>query len=175
MTRLELAKEIAQISLLKGQFKLRSGQTSDKYFDKYRFESSPRLLKSICHHWKNILPKEFDLLAGLELGGIPLATALALELQKNVLFVRKEAKSYGTCQFAEGTDFKHRRLLIIEDVVTTGGQVFSSVEMLRAAGAIVENVLCVINRGENNEHLFKEKSLKLFPLFQMSELLPISP
>ena len=173
MTRSELAKEITQISLLSGQFKLRSGQISDKYFDKYRFESHPRLLKSICHHWKSILPGDFDLLAGLELGGIPLATALSLDLDKSVLFVRKEAKNYGTCKFAEGADFQNKRLLVIEDVITTGGQVFESVQMLRNSGALIENVACVIDRGENTNQLFKERSLKLFPLFHISELTSI--
>jgi orotate phosphoribosyltransferase len=170
MNRSELAQAITKISLLKGQFKLRSGQVSDKYFDKYRFESQPDLLKSICHHWIPTLPENYDILAGLELGGVPLATALSLELKKPVLFVRKEAKNYGTCQFAEGIDFKGKRLLIIEDVITTGGQVFESIHMLREAGAIIENVACVIDRGQNTKELFKNKSLNLFPLFHMTEL-----
>lgn len=174
MTREQLAKAITERALLKGSFKLRSGQTSERYFDKYRFESDPDLLQEITQHWKKMLPQEFDALAGLELGGVPLATALSISLKKPVLFVRKEAKNYGTCQFAEGLDYLNKKLLVIEDVITTGGQVFESVKMLRESGAAIDSVACVIDRGENTESLFNSKGLKLYSLFKMNDLVPQS-
>lgn len=147
MTHAELAKSIDQICHLKGDFLLRSGTRSHEYFDKYRFESQPHLLKEIAEQMKTLIPKDTEILAALEMGGIPIGTALSLATGIPCAFVRKEAKEYGTCQFAEGVDVKGKNICIIEDVITSGGQVLLSTEDLRGLGAKVENVLCVINRG----------------------------
>lgn len=171
MTREELAAAVYKVALLKGEFKLRSGQISNKYFDKYRFESQPELLRAIAKELKKILPTQTEILAGLELGGVPIATALSLETGIPCLFVRKKAKDYGTCQFAEGLDFKGKNLCIIEDVITTGGQVVLSTQDLRQAGAQVENVLCVIHRGKIPEPSLENINLNMKSLFHMEELL----
>jgi orotate phosphoribosyltransferase len=168
MTRQELARKIYQVAYLRGEFKLRSGQTSNEYFDKYRFESQPDLLKAIAEHLAPLIPQGTEVLAGLEMGGIPIATALSLKTGIPVLFVRKKAKEYGTLQVAEGLDFKNKKLCIIEDVVTTGGQVLLSTVDLRQAGAQIASVLCVIHRGEGNP--MQSANLELKPLFTMAEL-----
>jgi orotate phosphoribosyltransferase len=168
VNRAELARKIFEISYLRGEFKLRSGQTSNEYFDKYCFEAEPTLLKAIAEQMASLIPAGTEVLAGLEMGGIPVATALSLQTGIPALFVRKKAKDYGTCQFAEGRDFKGKKVCVIEDVVTTGGQVLLSTEDLRKAGAKVEHVLCVIHRGNGNP--LAEASLKLHPLFTMEEL-----
>jgi orotate phosphoribosyltransferase len=170
MNRNELAQEIYRVAYLTGTFKLRSGQTSHEYFDKYRFEAQPRLLEAIAELMLPLLPKNIDLLAGLEMGGIPIATALSMKSGIPAIFVRKEAKAYGTCKFAEGGEIKGKRLLIVEDVVTTGGQVVISTEDLRKEGAIVENVLCSIYRGEGEEPKLKEIGLRHLSLFTMNEI-----
>ncbi|MGE0633428.1 MAG: orotate phosphoribosyltransferase [Pseudobdellovibrionaceae bacterium] len=169
MTREELAKQIYQVSHITGFFKLRSGLTSNEYFDKYRFESHPHLLREIGHHMSLILPHG-DFLAGLEMGGIPVATALSLATGKSQIFVRKTAKEYGTCQFAEGAAIKGKKLIIIEDVITTGGQVIESVRDLRSEGAEIETVMCVINRGQGKEKVLEDHGLKLKALFTIEEL-----
>ncbi len=171
LSRFELAQKIFSISHLTGEFKLRSGQTSNEYFDKYRFESQPELLANIGLQMTKLLPANIDALAGLEMGGIPVATALSLQSGKPVVFVRKKAKDYGTCRVAEGFEsLAEKRLCIIEDVVTTGGQILLSVEDLRKEGAIVEHVLCVICRDPSAFAKLKEKGLTLLPLFTMEEL-----
>lgn len=171
MTRHELARSIYQVSRLTGQFKLRSGQTSSEYFDKYRFESQPKILKEIARNMASLVPKNTELLASLEMGGIPIGTALSLETGIPGVFVRKEAKSYGTCLFAEGAEVKGRRLTIIEDVVTTGGQVLLSTQDLRKSGALVEHVLCVIFRGDDKvRQQFTDAKLNLVPLFTKQDL-----
>jgi orotate phosphoribosyltransferase len=166
LNKIELAKMIYDSCHLTGHFKLRSGKESTEYFDKYRLESDPQILKLITAHSKLIVPKDCTVLAGLELGGVPLATALSLETGLPVCFVRKEAKTYGTCQLAEGIDIKGKKLLLVEDVITSGGQVIESAQELRALGAIVENVICVINRG-GREALdkLKRSNLDLQSLF----------
>jgi orotate phosphoribosyltransferase len=102
MNREHLAEAIASVATLRGHFTLRSGATAREYFDKYRFESDPVLLRSIAGHLALLIPRETELLAGLELGGVPIATALALHTGLPAIFVRKRAKDYGTCQLAEG-------------------------------------------------------------------------
>ena len=169
LDRKSLCKAVFEACYRRGNFKLRSGQTSTEYFDKYRFESQPHILKAVAEQLAPHIPKDIDALAGLEMGGIPIATALSLATGIPTVFVRKKAKDYGTEQFAEGFDIKGKKLLIIEDVVTTGGQVLLSTEDLRKSGAIISNVLCVIQRS-NDLSPFTEKQLKLHSLFTMEEL-----
>lgn len=169
MTKPELAKKIYDVAYITGQFKLRSGQTSHEYFDKYRFEAQPELLKEIAQQMKALIPPGTQALAALEMGGIPVGTALSLLTGIPCIFVRKEAKEYGTCQFAEGLPVKGLKLCIIEDVITTGGQVLLSTADLRKAGAVVQDVLCVIHRGGGEEKL-KEAGLSLKALMTMEEL-----
>ncbi|MNL01479.1 Orotate phosphoribosyltransferase [compost metagenome] len=170
MTKQELAKKIFEVAHLTGEFKLRSGQVSHEYFDKYRFEAQPLILKEIAKHLAPLIPPGTEILAGLEMGGIPIATALSLETGIPVAFIRKEAKDYGTCQFAEGLDLKGKRVCIIEDVVTTGGQVVLSTADIRSLGAKVDQVLCVIHRGPQfPEPKLTEVGLTLTPLFKKSD------
>lgn len=170
MTKAELAKKIYDVAHLTGEFKLRSGQISNEYFDKYRFEARPEILREIAKQMAPLIPVGTEVLAGLEMGGIPIATALSLETGIPCVFVRKEAKSYGTYQFAEGYDIKDKKVCVIEDVVTTGGQVVISTGDLRSLGAQIDTVLCVIHRGpEFPEPKLTEINLDLRPLFRKSD------
>ncbi len=170
MTKQELAKKIYDVAHLTGEFKLRSGQVSNEYFDKYRFEAQPSLLREIAKQMAQLIPKGTEVLAGLEMGGIPIATALSLETGLPCVFVRKEAKEYGTCKFAEGFDVKGKNVCVIEDVVTTGGQVVLSTQDIRSLGAQVKHVLCVIHRGPAfPEPKLVEIGLELTPLFMKKD------
>jgi orotate phosphoribosyltransferase len=166
-----LAARVYDIAHLTGTFTLRSGQTSTEYFDKYRFEADPALLRDIARAMVPLVPAGVDALAGLELGGVPIATALSLETGLPCRFVRKEAKTYGTCQLAEGGDIEGERLLVVEDVVTTGGQVLLSTADLRERGAVVDTVLCAIDRRPEGVDPFAAEGLELRALFTMAELL----
>ena len=169
LTKSELAKKIFSTCYLKGDFLLRSGLRSKEYFDKYSMESSPELLAEVARHLIPLIPKETELLASLEMGGIPLGTALSLQTNLPVCFVRKKAKQYGTMKICEGSPIEGKNLCLIEDVITTGGQVVQSAKELRKGGAFVSNVLCVIFRGEKLQTLEKE-NLRLFYLFGKEEL-----
>lgn len=169
MTKSELAQAIFKVAHLKGHFLLRSGKESHEYFDKYRFEAQPRLLKEIARQLATLISPGTEILAGLEMGGIPIATALSLETGIPVVFVRKEAKTYGTCQFAEGLEIKGKKVLIIEDVITTGGQVALSTQDLRKLGADISEVLCVIHRADAEPASFSELQLKLQALFRRED------
>ena len=170
MTRDELARKIYEVSHLTGQFTLRSGATSTEYFDKYLFESNPPLIQAIAEALAPLVPDLTDALAGLELGGVPLATMLSQVTGLPALFVRKEAKTYGTCRLAEGGEVDGRRLTVVEDVVTSGGQVVASCTDLQNGGATVEHALCVIDRQSGGPEALKDIGVELRPLFTMQEL-----
>jgi orotate phosphoribosyltransferase len=171
MNRTELAAALFKIAHLTGEFKLRSGLVSHEYFDKYRFEAQPHLLREIARQMVALIPAGTEVLAGLEMGGIPIATALSLESGLPVAFVRKEAKAYGTCRVAEGLEsLRGKRVCVIEDVVTTGGQVVLSAKDLRDEGAVIDSVLCVISRQQGGEENLAKAELKLKPLFTQADL-----
>lgn len=177
----DLARRIHDTAHITGQFTLRSGATSTEYFDKYLFESDPVLLRRVAESMAARLADVLgsrggdpaagvDAIAGLELGGVPLAVTLSQLTGIPALFVRKQAKTYGTCRLAEGGDVDGRRLLVAEDVVTSGGQVLASVADLRERGAVVEVVACVIDREAGGREALAGADLQLRSLFTMSEL-----
>jgi orotate phosphoribosyltransferase len=145
--RAELAADVDRAARLKGSFKLRSGQVSDEYFDKYRFEADPALLARVASAMLPLVPTGAEVLAGLELGGVPIATAMSLQSGRPAAFVRKEAKAYGTCLAVEGGSVDGRKVVMIEDVITTGGAVRDAHRLLEDAGAVVLGVVCAIWRG----------------------------
>lgn len=172
MSRADLASRIYESSHLTGSFTLRSGVTSSEYFDKYRFESDPTLLRDIAEAMAALVPADTQGLAGLELGGVPLAVALSQVTGLPAFFVRKEAKTYGTCQLAEGGDIEGRHLTVVEDVVTSGGQVIESCAELRRLGVTIDRVLCVIDRQAGGLEKLAAEGLELSALFRMDELTP---
>jgi orotate phosphoribosyltransferase len=165
-----LARRIYLRAHLSGEFTLRSGALSREYFDKYLFESDPQLLRQIGDALCEILPPNVDALAGLELGGIPLATVCSQASGLPTLFVRKQAKTYGTCRLAEGGAVAGRRLAVIEDVVTSGGQTIDSCRALREQGAEIPAVLCVIDREAGGRENLARAGLELRALFTRSDL-----
>ena len=165
-----LASQIYAIAHLTGSFELRSGVTSNEYFDKYRFEASPALLKEICDQLIQKIPQDTEVLAGLEMGGIPIVTLLSQLSGLPCLFVRKQAKAYGTKKFAEGSDYVGKRCLIVEDVVTSGGQIVMSTTDLRDTGAIVTDAICVIDRQAGGTENLLEAGIQLHALLTMDDL-----
>jgi len=166
----DLARRVHQASHLTGTFVLRSGATSSEYFDKYRFESDPRLLRELAEAMAGLLPDGADGLAGLELGGVPLATVLSQVTGLPAGFVRKQAKPYGTRRLAEGFDVAGRRLVVVEDVVTSGGAVVDSCRALRSEGAEVAVAVCVIDREAGGPANLADVGVELRPLFTMTQL-----
>jgi orotate phosphoribosyltransferase len=165
-----LARRVYERAHLTGEFRLRSGAVSREYFDKYLFESDPEMLRAVASGLVRLLPDDADAVAGLELGGVPLATMVSQLSGLPALFVRKAAKEYGTCRLAEGGEVRDRRLAVIEDVVTSGGQLIESCRALRERGAVVVAVLCVIDREAGGAEALAAEGLTLRSLFTMSEL-----
>jgi orotate phosphoribosyltransferase len=170
VTNSDLARRIHAASHLTGQFTLRSGRTATEYFDKYRFEADPVLLDEIARRMAPLVPSGTQVLAGLEMGGIPVVTALGRHTGLPCAFVRKQAKPYGTCRLAEGAEVAGRKVLIIEDVVTSGGQIVLSTADLRNLGAQVDEALCVIDREQGGAEALKAEGISLLSLLSAEDL-----
>ena len=166
----ELGRRIYATAHLTGEFVLRSGQTTSEYFDKYRFEADPVLLDAVAEALVPLVPADTEVLAGLEMGGIPVVTALGRHTGLPCAFVRKQAKAYGTRRLAEGAETAGRRVTIIEDVVATGGQIVLSANDLRALGAHITDALCVINRNSTTPAPLTEAGLTLTALLTPEDL-----
>ena len=154
-----LAADINAASRLTGEFRLRSGRTAKHYFDKYRFEGDPALLRRVANTMLALLPDGVEVLAGLELGGVPIATAMSLKRGMPAVFVRKQAKDYGTCLAVEGGDIAGRRVMLVEDVITTGGAVADAATLVEQAGGEIVGVVCAIWRGEGEPQISKRPDL----------------
>jgi orotate phosphoribosyltransferase len=165
-----LARRIYDRAHLQGEFRLRSGAVSHEYFDKYLFEADPLLLRAVVEALVALLPDDADAVAGLELGGVPLATMVSQLSGLPARFVRKAPKAYGTRRLAEGGEIAGCRLAVIEDVVTSGGQLIESCAALRERGAGIAAVLCVIDREAGGAANLAAHGLELRSLFTMHEL-----
>ncbi len=168
--RRDLAGRIRSVSRLTGSFTLRSGRVSDEYFDKYQFEADPVLLADIAEAMAPLVPDGTEVLAGLELGGVPVVTALSRVTGLPAAFVRKKPKEYGTARFAEGASVDGRRVLVVEDVITSGGQVVLSTRDLRGIGARVDHVVCVIDRSEGGVQALTDEGLTLASVVERADL-----
>ncbi|MCS7169272.1 MAG: orotate phosphoribosyltransferase [Candidatus Kapabacteria bacterium] len=169
-TRQEIVQQIAHVAYRRGSFRLRSGQWSSEYVDKYQFEAHPELLRALGQLIAEQLPPGAEVIAGMELGGVPLAVAASLASGLPCAFVRKEAKEYGTQRRSEGFPVAGRRVVLVEDVVTTGGQLLEGLEVLRQEGAQPILVLCVIDRQQGAAERLRELGVSFRALFTLEEL-----
>ncbi|MFI7606012.1 orotate phosphoribosyltransferase [Micromonospora sp. NPDC049366] len=170
MTLADLARQVDATSRLRGRFVLRSGRVAEEYFDKYQFEADPVLLDALAERMVALVPPGTEVLAGLEMGGIAVVTALGRHTGLPCAFVRKAAKPYGTARLAEGADVAGRRVLVIEDVVTSGGQVVLSTGELRRLGARVDAAVCVIDRQEGGSETLAAEGITLRALLTRADL-----
>jgi orotate phosphoribosyltransferase len=164
------AKRIREVSKLSGDFLLRSGKRSNTYFDKYRFESNPSLLKEIAEAMVALIPPGTEILGGLEMGGIPIVTMLSQATGLPAAYIRKEAKEYGTCKYAEGADLKGKKLVLVEDIVSSGGAIADATAKLRADGVPVSVTLCVIDRESGGKEMLEGIGIELRSLYTFSEI-----
>jgi orotate phosphoribosyltransferase len=168
----DLGKRLLEASYLEGDFVLRSGRRSRFYLDKYLFSTQPGLLRDIAGGLAAKLPayEPFDLLAGPELGAVAIVTAVSLACGKPFVIVRKGAKGYGTDKAMEGRAEAGQRVVMVEDVVTSGGAALMAAEKLREAGLVVPVLLCVVDREEGGREQIESAGLTFDPLFTATSL-----
>lgn len=155
-----------------GEFTLTSGRTSRYYVDVKKATSRPDLLRRIARTLADRLD-DADLVAGVELGAVPLVVAASLESGLPFAVLRKVERGHGTGRGIEGADVEDRRVVVLEDVTTSGGSVADAVERLRAAGATVERVLTVVDRGEGAAGRLETLDVRLDALVSSQDLLAL--
>ena len=172
MNKENLGKKIVEVACLRGEFILRSGRKSNYYLDKYLFETRPEILKPLAAEIAKLLPPEdqFDRLAGPELGAVAIAAAVSLETSLPYIIARKQAKDHGTNKLFEGKLDQGERLVLIEDVLTTGGQAIKSAQALQEFGCKIVMIIGVIDREEGAREAIEQAGFKLRSLFTKTEL-----
>ena len=170
MTREQLAKRIADVSLLRGEFTLRSGRKSNYYLDKYRFETQPDVLIALGKMLAERVTPDIVRIAGAELGAVALAAATAMAANKPFVIIRNQKKDYGTSKLIEGVLENGEKVLIVEDVLTTGGQVIEAAKTLKDAGAVVDRIIAIIDREEGARQNIESAGYKFEALFTTTDL-----
>lgn len=170
MTRQQLAQRIADVSLLRGEFTLRSGRKSNYYLDKYRFETQPDVLVELGKLFAQRVGTAVDRIAGAELGAVSLAAATSLACGKPFVIIRNQKKDYGTSKLLEGILNPGETVMIVEDVLTTGGQVIEAAETLQQAGAKIDKIVAVIDRLEGARENIEQAGLVFEALFTTRDL-----
>src|SRR3954451_25431438 len=170
MTNPELARRIRETALLRGEFTLRSGRKSNYYLDKYRFETQPDVLKALGEMFANFVGANVQRIAGAELGAVPLAAATSMSCGKPFVIIRNQKKDYGTSKLIEGVLEQGDTVLLVEDVVTSGGQVLEGAKSLEAAGAKIDRIVAVIDRQEGGREAIESAGYRFDALFTTQHL-----
>lgn len=167
-----LVKRIKEVAFLSGEFTTRAGKKTNYYIDKYLFETQPDILDEITNQIISKLPNldTFDRIAAPELGAVPLAAVLSVKIKKPYVIVRKAEKEYGTQRLIEGTIQANERVILVEDVLTTGGAAIRAAEILMQHHVKIEKIIGVINREEGAIENIKAKGWLVDWLVTSTEL-----
>ena len=170
MNRQQLAVAIKGACYLEGDFVLRSGRRSNYYLDKYRFETRPEILGELGRLFAERVGPETTTIAGAELGGVALAAAASLAADLPFVIVRNAKKGYGTGNLFEGVLEKGSRVLLVEDIATTGGQVLEAAKAMSESGSTVDKIVCVIDRQEGARENVESAGYVFESLFTSADL-----
>ncbi|MBL8880874.1 MAG: orotate phosphoribosyltransferase [Phycisphaerales bacterium] len=167
----ELADALRAAAYLEGDFTLRSGRKSKYYLDKYLFETQPALLRELAIRFAKFAESGTTRIAGAELGGVALAAAASLQTNLPFVIVRNSKKAdYGTGKLVEGRLESGDRVLLVEDIATTGGQALEAAKVLRSLGAMVTRCVAVIDRQEGARENFAAADIPFSSIFTTSDL-----
>ena len=170
-----LALGLYEIGAVKfGRFELQSGRISPIYVDLRVMISRPSLLRQAAQAYQQLLaPLSFDLLGAIPYGGLPIGTAIALEMNRPMIFHRKQAKNYGTGRQIEGIWSVGQRVVIIEDVITSGESILQGIAVLKAAGLQVLDAAVLINRQQGGAENLAANGYTLHSVFTLEKLLDL--
>lgn len=169
-----LLEALRRTAVKRGDFTLASGKRSDYYINLKEAYTDPGVLRLITREMAGLLKEvEIDRIAGVAVGGVPLATALSLELGVPFLIVRKERKGYGTDVEVEGGLREGEEVVLVEDVTTTGGSALAAAEALERKGGRCRKVLVVVDRLEGAGEALERRGIELIPLVTGEELMRI--
>lgn len=170
-----LIELIRKHALSFGEFKLASGQTSNYYLDLSKIVNrADGLTEIVAGLWEcvDVMWDEFDSIGGPAMGAIPLVSAMMLDTEiERSFFVRKDTKEYGKLDLIEGNLQKGDRVLMLEDVTTTGGSLLKAIKAVEEAGGCVKLIISVVDREAGAKEFFQEKGYNLISLVTISEIL----
>lgn len=172
----KMANILFKIDAIKfGVFKLSSGKASPYYIDLRVIPSFPDAFREICNFYAEYITnqiglKDFDRIAGVPIAGIPFASQIAYNLKKPFLYVRKGAKLHGRERRVEGVLVSGDRVLLVDDLVTTGLTLKKAAEAVRAEGGIVTDAVAFLDREEGGQHLLGKTGIKLNALLKVGEI-----
>ncbi|MFD8967315.1 phosphoribosyltransferase family protein [Streptomyces sp. NPDC059568] len=169
-TTTTLAARLAEAACVTDAFALADGRVLDSYFDEYRLAADPQLLYDVTDAMAALVPEGAEVLAGIELGGVPLVVALSAATGLSAAFLRRLPKRYGSRRQIEGTSVEGRRVVLVDDVVRSGGQLVAMTRILRVAGASVTDALCVLERPLGGRLLLDDHGVVLRPLLAEADL-----
>jgi len=151
-----------------GKFKLTSGRESTVYVDLRPLPSFPEAFSEVVRELSERVREEY--VCGIAVGGLPLATAVAFSLKIPLIYVRKERKGHGTRSLMEGSLKEGSKVLVLDDVATTGGSLIRAVKEVRENGGVVERALVVVDRRQGAEESLKGAGVKLESLLTLPDL-----
>ena len=170
-----LLAAIREHAYLEGDFLLRSGKRSSYYLDKFRFETRPELLEALGARLAATIAEiepDAQRIACPVVGAVTLAAAASLASRLPFLIVRDEAKDYGTANRIEGAFEPGERVVLVEDVVTSGGAAADAVRAVRQAALECRTAICVIDREEGGVDSLARLGVRLHPLFRAADVDP---
>jgi uridine monophosphate synthetase len=170
----QLAQDLVDSQCVRfGQFKLKSGITSPIYLDLRRLVTHPQILRRVAVAYAATLKTlEFDRLAGIPYAALPIATAIALEIDRPLIYPRREAKDYGTKATIEGDYQAGETIVVIDDLATTGGSKIEAIQKLEEAGLKVRDIVVLIDRGQGAGPMLAEAGYQLHAVVNLQDLLP---
>ncbi len=168
-----LADDLLRLGCVKfGEFQLKSGKISPIYLDLRLLVGDPQTLVRAASAYSGILAGlEFDRIAGLPYAALPIATAISLQLGKPMIYPRKETKEYGTKSTVEGPYEPGETVVVIDDLITTGGSKLEGIAKLESAGLKVQDIVVLIDRQGQPSKELEEKGIELHSVFRIMELL----
>jgi len=171
----KLCRILTKIGALKfGTFKLASGRTSPYYIDLRIVPSFPDVFKRICDLYMDLIKTElgaenFDRIAGIPTAGIPFASIIAYHLSTPFLYIRQPARLHGRERRIEGLLMPGDRVLLVDDLITTGGSLRKAVNAIRAEGGIVTDAVVLLDREEGGKETLAEDNVTLHYLLRVTE------
>ncbi len=174
--KVEMAKVLSKIDALDfGLFKLTSGKVSPYYVDLRIAPSFPDVFRDICDFYVESITKEiglknFNRVAGIPIAGIPFASQIAYNLRKPFLYVRKDVKMHGRERRVEGILVSGDKVILVDDLVTTGLTLKEAADAVRAEGGVVTEAVAFLDREEGGKTLLEKDGVKLHALLKVSEI-----
>jgi orotate phosphoribosyltransferase len=157
-----------------GIFKLTSGKISSYYIDLRLILSFPEALKKVIEFYEKLANSvgvnNFQRIAGIPTAGVPFASILAFKLSKPFIYVRKEAKPHGRERRVEGLLYPGEKILIVDDLITTGKSMLNAINAIKSEGGIVTDAIVLIDREEGAQEKLMEENVNLKCFMKISEI-----